>query len=208
METINILTNVSKKEIKEATDFADSQIIFPLSKHLASRINFVIALVGSVSRGMAVHDEKGHFDLDYQIRLRDRPLPDGDEIRSLFLQELRSLGFPQTENSTTALTIRMKNRAFSFDFVLIYEGKKNDLILKRTVNPNSPNTNRYVWCPLPSRLSDFYDYFDSLPPKDKESVRKGVIASKKEEYLKSSELRRSGTEIFVQEVQKFYDRTH
>lgn len=208
MKTINILTNVSKKEIKEAMDFADSQIILPLSKHLSSSINFVIALVGSVSRGMAVHDEKGHFDLDYQIRLRDRPLPDGDEIRSLFLQELRSLGFPQTENSTTALTIRMKKRAFSFDFVLIYEGKKNDLILKRTINPNSPNTNRYVWCPLPSRLSDFYGYFDSLPLEDKESVRKGVIASKKEEYSKSSELRRSGTEIFVQEVQKFYDRTH
>lgn len=200
-------TGVSSKEIAEAKSFARQWIVLPLNENNRFDISFEIILVGSASRGMAVHDEKGHFDLDYQIRINGDPLPKANEIRSLFFQEFRDIGFPQTENSTTALTIRMKKRRFSFDFVIIAEGCKHDLILKRNVNPNSGNSNSYSWCKLRSRFSSFYDQFDSLNSQDQETIRKAVVESKIKEYQKPVEARRSGTEIFIGEVEHFYERT-
>lgn len=155
---------------------------------------------------MALPDATGHFDLDFQIRMFCSPLPDSDSIRSLFFQKLRDIGFVQTENSTTALTIRFKKRIYSYDFVIIDSLANDDFILKRNNNPNNGNTNHYEWSQLRTRFDQLYLFFGSLSEKGKRKIRESVLAKKKQNYNLPKDHQRTGTEIFLQEVNNYYDR--
>lgn len=196
-------------QIDEAKAFANSYILHPFQCQIAkvlTSVKFDVCLVGSVANDMVVPDEDGHFDLDYQIRLSYSPLPDADSIRSIFFQGLRKIGFIQTENSTTALTISFRKRPYSYDFVIIDSLTDGDFILKRNHNFNSPNTNHYEWSKLRTRFDQLYIFYDSLTQEEKNEVRRKVLAEKRKNYKISEDQRRTGSEIFLQEVNNYHDR--
>ena len=124
-------------------------------------VTFTCNLVGSGKRNLIVrHPQKG-FDLDYQIviqtnkkKFNARSL---NEKFRLCFDRAKGAGFSPSEDSTSALTIKLKDTKhsrvkFAYDVVLLRKSAVGTEIIRRN------NEGNYVW----NTLKDMDDFHDRL----------------------------------------------
>jgi len=199
------ITQVPLDEVENAKKFAEINIIEHLKNNKNISYSFSINFVGSASKQMVVFDEKGHFDLDFQIKLdyQNGKLLKANKIREIFKQTFVDIGYPQTENSTTALTVRFKKQPFSFDFVIIGENNAGEYIIRRNINPNNNDTNHYHWDMLTTKFNDCYDYYDKLGEQTQDFLKQLVIEAKMQNYKLGYDKRKSGSVIFIEKIYEY-----
>jgi len=181
---------------------------------LSDKYRFEFILVGSGNWGTMVKDEDGHYDLDYQIRLTHNSPVIGNngfrnstQVNKDFFEALRKhkKGKETFEDSTTAITLTNKDeKPYHIDFVIIDNTRYPPLIIRRNMKKGSPADEK-TWNELP-KMHWAFDYFKSLHHDYKKYIiEEMVIPAKQKEKAKKegNSTKRSSTEIFVNEVNRF-----
>ena len=183
---------------------------------LKSKYKFAVRMVGSGKWGTMIEDDKGEYDLDYQIILsKNSPLykkngdfPNPTEIKDDFISAFTKClkGKENIENSTTAITLINKDgKPYHIDFVIIKVLPDNNLIIRRNNKEETPHHNEFTWNELP-KWNDAYDYFKSLPPKKKQQlIEEIIIPTKQKEKAKAENdpSKTSSSALFVREVNNY-----
>ena len=159
---------VSKKECRVARQRA-LKFLNVVQRELSKKYRFTFRLVGSGKWGTMVKDEKGHYDLDYQILLtknskeyQNNQLKDATEIKQDFIGAFNISKNEKIENSTTAITLINKDgHHFHIDFVIIKLFPENNQIIRRNNKIETPSINEFTWNELP-QLNEAYIKFKRL----------------------------------------------
>ena len=149
---------------REARPYRESFEKMLVSVHAAMRkegVTFTCNLVGSGKRNLIVrHPQKG-FDLDYQIIIQKNKKNWGaEELNRKFrlcFDRAKLAGFSHSEDSTSALTMKLKDVKnsrvkFAYDVVLLRKSAAGTEIIRRNREGN------YVW----NTLKDMDDFHHRL----------------------------------------------
>ena len=203
---------VTKKQRKQANDRA-LKIIRELQKKLRPKYRIDPRLVGSARYNTVVCDDKGIYDLDYQLLLTcNCKCFDADEVRKNFLTAFNAIknDNEKVENSTSVITVRVSNNdglftvdkeKFSFDFAIIMENEDASYIIRRN------GDKKYVWDILPSRNSYIYRKFYSLKNKSQNEIINKVVERKIAEKVKPKDQRIPSSIIFCEEINNYRENT-
>ncbi len=205
---------VSKKECRVARQRA-LKLLNVVQRELSKKYKFTFRLVGSGKWGTMVKDEKGHYDLDYQILLtknskeyQNNQLKDATEIKQDFIGAFNKYisKNEEIENSTTAITLINKDGYhFHIDFVIIKLFPNNNLIIRRNNKIETPSINEFTWNEL-SKLNDAYIKFKRLLPNERRDlIENYIIPAKCKEKSKNEndETKISSVQVFVREVNNY-----
>ena len=196
---------VTKRERKVAKARA-LKIVRDLQEYLLPKYKIDPKLVGSGRYNAVVCDEKGVYDMDYQLILTNTF--NANVIRKDFLNAFNKIKNEneKVENSTSVITVRVsnnkgnfnaKNEQFSFDFAIIIENDDGSFITRRDAE------NHYTWNELPSKNSYIYKKFYSLEYDKQNAIIEKVINRKIKEKAKSKEKRITSSVIFMEEVNNY-----
>ncbi len=192
-------------------------IIQSVQKLLKDKYIFAPRLVGSGAWGTMIEDEKGEYDLDYQLLLTENsPLYNKDTksfppptiIKQDFLSafEQSKKGKEIFQNSTTAITLINKDgKPYHIDFVVIKTLPKNELIIRRNNKKETPERNEFTWNELP-QWNEAYNFFKTLSPQEKQHLIETIIIPKKQlEKAKpeNDKTKISSAALFVREVNNY-----
>ena len=206
---------ISKKQSSIARQRA-TKIIEDVRKNLKNKYVFTHRLVGSGAWGTMIEDEKGEYDLDYQILLtvnspvykQSKDFPTPTEIKQDFLTAFENVkkGQETFQNSTTAITlINNDGKPYHIDFVIIKTYPQNDLIIRRNNKKETPSQNEFTWNELP-QWNDAYDYFKKLSSKEKQHLIEDIIIPQKQiekAKQKNDPSKISSSALFVREVNNY-----
>ena len=201
---------VTKRERKVAKARA-LKIVRDLQEYLLPKYKIDPKLVGSGRYKAVVCDEKGVYDMDYQLILTNNckcKTFNANVIRKDFLNAFNKIKNEneKVENSTSVITVRVsnnkgnfnaKNEQFSFDFAIIIENDDGSFITRRDAE------NHYTWNELPSKNSYIYKKFYSLEYDKQNAIIEKVINRKIKEKAKSKEKRITSSVIFMEEVNNY-----
>lgn len=201
---------VTKRERKVAKARA-LKIVRDLQEYLLPEYKIDPKLVGSRRYNAVVCDEKGVYDMDYQLILTNNckcKTFNANVIRKDFLNAFNKIKNEneKVENSTSVITVRVsnnkgnfnaKNEQFSFDFAIIIENNDGSFITRRDAE------NHYTWNELPSKNSYIYKKFYSLEYDKQNAIIEKVINRKIKEKAKSKEKRITSSVIFMEEVNNY-----
>ena len=201
---------VTKRERKVAKARA-LKIVRDLQEYLLPKYKIDPKLVGSGRYNAVVCDEKGVYDMDYQLILTNNckcKTFNANVIRKDFLNAFNKIKSEneKVENSTSVITVRVsnnkgnfnaKNEQFSFDFAIIIENDDGSFITRRDAE------NHYTWNELPSKNSYIYKKFYSLEYDKQNAIIEKVINRKIKEKAKSKEKRITSSVIFMEEVNNY-----
>ena len=201
---------VTKRERKVAKARA-LKIVRDLQEYLLPKYKIDPKLVGSGRYNAFVCDEKGVYDMDYQLILTNNckcKTFNANVIRKDFLNAFNKIKNEneKVENSTSVITVRVsnnkgnfnaKNEQFSFDFAIIIENDDGSFITRRDAE------NHYTWNELPSKNSYIYKKFYSLEYDKQNAIIEKVINRKIKEKAKSKEKRITSSVIFMEEVNNY-----
>ena len=201
---------VTKRERKVAKARA-LKIFRDLQEYLLPKYKIDPKLVGSGRYNAVVCDEKGVYDMDYQLILTNNckcKTFNANVIRKDFLNAFNKIKNEneKVENSTSVITVRVsnnkgnfnaKNEQFSFDFAIIIENDDGSFITRRDAE------NHYTWNELPSKNSYIYKKFYSLEYDKQNAIIEKVINRKIKEKAKSKEKRITSSVIFMEEVNNY-----
>ena len=201
---------VTKRERKVAKARA-LKIVRDLQEYLLPKYKIDPKLVGSGRYNAVVCDEKGVYDMDYQLILTNNckcKTFKANVIRKDFLKAFNKIKNEneKVENSTSVITVRVsnnkgnfnaKNEQFSFDFAIIIENDDGSFITRRDAE------NHYTWNELPSKNSYIYKKFYSLEYDKQNAIIEKVINRKIKEKAKSKEKRITSSVIFMEEVNNY-----
>jgi hypothetical protein len=168
---------------------------------LKDQYTFTPIMVGSAKTNTIVADDLGAFDVDFQIQISNSYTDEPNRIKNDFFVAFQNViqSNEIIENSTTAITIKVytdlshRIEMYSFDFVLI---KKRNIIKR-----NGPNL--YTWNILPEyHLA--YNIFEKIDEASKyDIIDNHIIPRKIIEKRKNSNIRKSSSDIFVEEVYNY-----
>ena len=206
---------VTRKKCSIARQRADT-LLNDVQKKVKDKYRFDKRLVGSGAWGTMIEDDKGEYDLDYQILLsknspvykKNKAFPDPTEIKNEFVSAFTKClkGKENVENSTTAITLINKDgKPYHIDFVIIKTLPENNLIIRRNNKKETPQYNEFTWNELP-KWKEAYSYFRSLTPKEKQYLIKNIIIPKKQKEKTKPEndpYKISSSELFVREVNNY-----
>lgn len=205
---------VSKKECKVARQRA-LKLLNVVQQELSKKYKFSYRLVGSGKWGTMVKDERGHYDLDYQILLtknskeyKINQLKNATLIKQDFIGEFNKhiSKNEKIENSTTAITlININGHNFHIDFVIIKLFPENNQIIRRNNKKETPSKNEFTWNEL-SQLNEAYIKFKYLSSNDKRDlIENYIIPEKCKEKGKSDndETKISSAQVFVREINNY-----
>lgn len=201
---------VTKRERKVAKARA-LKIVRDLQEYLLPEYKIDPKLVGLGRYNAVVCDEKGVYDMDYQLILTNNckcKTFNANVIRKDFLNAFNKIKNEneKVENSTSVITVRVsnnkgnfnaKNEQFSFDFAIIIENNDGSFITRRDAE------NHYTWNELPSKNSYIYKKFYSLEYDKQNAIIEKVINRKIKEKAKSKEKRITSSVIFMEEVNNY-----
>ena len=187
-----------------------------VQKKVKDKYRFDKRLVGSGAWGTMIEDDKGEYDLDYQILLsknspvnkKNKAFPHPTEIKNDFISAFDKCinGKERIENSTTAITLTNKDgKPYHIDFVIIKALPENNLIIRRNNKKETPQHNEFTWNELP-KWKEAYTYFRSLPPKEKQYLIENIIIPKKQTEKTKPEndpSKISSSALFVREVNNY-----
>ena len=152
---------VSRRECRSYREAFEKVLASVRNNMRKEGVTFTCNLVGSGKRNLIVrHPQKG-FDLDYQIVIQTnkknfnaRTL---NEKFRLCFDRAKGAGFSHSEDSTSALTIKLKdtNRSrvkFAYDVVLLRKSENGTEIIRRNTQ------GEYVW----NTLKDMDDFHNRL----------------------------------------------
>lgn len=182
-----------------------------MQEYLLPKYKIDPKLVGSGRYNAVVCDEKGIYDMDYQLILTNNckcKTFNANVIRKDFLNAFNNIKNQneKVENSTSVITVRVsnnkgnfnaKNEQFSFDFAIIIENDDGSFITRRDAK------NHYTWNELPSKNSYIYKKFYSLEYDKQNAIIEKVINRKIKEKAKSKEKRITSSVIFMEEVNNY-----
>lgn len=191
-----------------------TKIVRAVQKYLAPDYKINPRLVGSAKYNAVICDDRGVYDMDYQLVLTNNcncEKFDADVIRKKFFTAFNAVKNEneKVENSTSVITVRVSNskekfdsndEIFSFDFAIIIENNKGSFITRRN------GDNQYVWNELPSKNSYIYETYRSLAYIDQKKVIDRIISRKIEEKAKPKDKRIPSSVIFMEEVNNFGGR--
>lgn len=206
---------VTKKQCSIARQRADV-LLRDVQKKLKDKYKFAVRMVGSGAWGTMIEDDKGEFDLDYQILLsknspvykKNNAFSTPTEIKNEFYSAFKKClkGKEDIENSTTAITLINKDgKPYHIDIVIIRTLPENNFIIRRNNKKETPQHNEFTWNKLP-KWKDAYNYFRSLPPKEKQYLIEKIIIPKKQIEKAKAEndpSKISSSELFVREVNNY-----
>lgn len=208
------MKRVTKKESGSARKFAKTVLKF-LHKELKEKYIFDEKLVGSARWNTILKDEKGFWDIDYQLLLTQNSkeylnngLTKATEIKNDFFNCLNEAfkndpNF-RVENSTTAITLINFREKYSLDFVIIKLFPTNDLIIRRN-NKSFSSKNEYTWNQLP-KFNRAYEIFNNLPPLEKQDLIENHVLPRKlleKQKHESDPSKRTSCEAFIEEVNNY-----
>lgn len=209
-----VFKRVSKKECRVARQRA-LKLLKNIQKELSKKYKFAIKLVGSGKWGTMVKDEKGHYDLDYQILLtknskeyKNNKLKYATQIKQDFINAFNKhiSKNERIENSTTAITLTNTNgHHFHIDFVIIKLLPENNEIIRRNNKKETPSINEFAWNELP-KLNDAYTKFKKLSSNERRDlIENHIIPAKCKEKSKNDndETKISSAQVFVREVNNY-----
>ena len=155
---------VSKNDIKPLMQAFDLMLSYVRRDAKARGLTFTCDLVGSAKRNLVVaHPTKG-IDCDYQLHLQSNKNElDAEQIKKIFctlFDKYRPQGFSYCEDSTSSLTMKMKDKQHckilcSFDIVLLRNLGGVPEIIRRNTD------GKYVWNKL-RYMSDFQERFSLI----------------------------------------------
>lgn len=187
-----------------------------VQKALKDKYKFATRLVGSGAWGTMIENDKGEYDLDYQILLsKNSPIykkngdfPNPTTIKQDFISAFDKCrkGKEDIENSTTAITLVNKDsKPYHIDIVIIKTLPENNLIIRRNNKKETPQHNEFTWNELP-KWNDAFSYFKSLPPTEKQNLIEKIIIPKKQVEKAKNEndaSKISSSELFIREVNNY-----
>ena len=186
-------------------------IIKEVQNALRNEYIFSPHLVGSGACGTMIKDDKGEYDLDYQLILTHNSvasLNNPTQIKNDFVRafQMAATKYEIIQNSTTAITlINNDGKPFHIDFVIIKQDENGFQIIKRNNQPHS-SKNEFTWNKLP-KYKEAYTRFKSLKPKEKQFlIEEFIIPAKQKEKAKkeSDSTKISSCALFVREVNNYY----
>lgn len=191
-------------------------LLHDVQKNLKDKYKFAVRMVGSGAWGTMIEDNKSEYDLDYQILLsKNSPLykkngnfPNPTSMKQDFISAFDKClkGKEKIENSTTAITlINEDSKSYHIDFVIIKLLPNNSEIIRRNNKKETPSLNEFTWNQLP-QWNEAYNYFKSLPPKEKQYLIEKIIIPKKQAEKAKAEndlTKISSSELFVREVNNY-----
>lgn len=206
-----LLSYASYKEARQRAH----KLIHDLRRHI--KINkfykFNVRLIGSQKRRCVICDNKGKYDLDYQIVLtcncKCSLLP--TDVKKAFLRAFTDSANKneRVEDSTTVITVRCSKSSelfnaslekFSFDFVII--DPTESLRIRRN------GKDQYTWVELPSKNTYIYERFNRLDGNtQRQLLEECVIPLVIKEKNKEESIRKPTIDIFYEGVNNFY-RNH
>lgn len=155
---------VSKSEVRELMQTFEDILFYVRKDAKSEGITFTCNLVGSAKRNLVVrHPTKG-IDCDYQLFLQSNKNDlDAEEIKDVFRKSFdkhRPQGFSCCEDSTSALTMKMKDTKHSrivcsFDIVIMRNINETPEIIRKNTN------GEYVWNKL-RFMSNFQERFSLI----------------------------------------------
>lgn len=151
-----------QKDITELNKWC-LDIIHAVQRSLREFLTFDIRLVGSGEKQLVTIDDKGHFDLDYDLILqRDKQdlINNPKKIKELFIDAFSNElnkevdGFEHSYDSTSVVTnIIMDDKfVFKFDVAIMVKGD-NDSYYKLV---NDHKTGNYIW----NQVKDSKNYME------------------------------------------------
>ena len=204
---------VTKKNSKESRDRSIA-IIKKVQKKLKNQYKFSYRLVGSATKNTIVEDDKGRYDLDYQLILTANSknnINDANEVKQKFLQAFTDCknSNEKVENSTSVITLRVsksvkefisEHERYSVDFAILKTIDDENFIVKRN------GSNHYVWNELPSKNKDAFNKFNSFSQVEKLDLCDNYIIPRKcrEKIKPNKDDRITSTIIFIEEVNNYY----
>lgn len=206
---------VTKKQCAIARQRANA-LLHDVQKALKDKYKFAVRLVGSGAWGTMIENDKGEYDLDYQILLsKNSPIykkngdfPNPTEIKNDFISVFKKYlkDKEDIENSTTAITLENKDgKPYHIDFVIIKTLPENNLIIRRNNKKETLQHNEFTWNELP-KWNDAYSYFKTLPPAEKQNLIEKIIIPKKQVEKAKNEndaSKISSSELFIREVNNY-----
>lgn len=208
------MERVTKKKSSGARQFA-KEVLKCLHNKLSDKYIFDEKLVGSAKWNTILKDNKGFWDIDYQLILTSNSkeyskngLKNATNIKKDFFNCLNNVfkndKYFRVENSTTAITlINLKDKC-SYDFVIIRLFPENKEIIRRNNKRNS-TINEYTWNQL-SKFNDAYKKLKELSPLEKQDlIEKHVLPRKMVEKRKNDNdpTKKSSCEVFIEEVNNY-----
>lgn len=208
---------VTKKQCSIARQRA-AKIIKDVQNLLSDKYIFSFMLVGSGAWGTMIKDDKGEYDLDYQLILtcnspeyKKNRFNNPTQIKNDFYRAFveASKKYEIIENSTTAVTLINKDhKPFHIDFVIIKEDGNYDHQIIRRNNKANSSVNEFTWNKLPN-LNEAYFLFDALKPIEKQYlIEKIIIPLKQKEKAKKENdpTKISSCALFIREVNNYANR--
>ncbi|MDE5581784.1 MAG: hypothetical protein K2I95_10255 [Treponemataceae bacterium] len=208
---------VTKKQCAIARQRAHA-LLHDVQKTLNEKYKFAVRLVGSGAWGTMIEDEKGEYDLDYQMLLSKNSLlykkngdfPNPTEVKNDFISAFekcrKGKEKEKIENSTTAITLTNEDgKPYHIDFVIIKTLPENNFIIRRNNKKESPQRNEFTWDELP-QWNEVYSYFKSLSPNEKRHLIEKIIIPKKQKEKSKPEndaSKISSSELFIREVNNY-----
>lgn len=206
-----IMTKYVTRKNRKIANARGMKIIREFQKRLSPDYKIEPRLVGSAKYNTVVCDNKGIYDVDYQLVLtKNCRYFDANKVHKDFFRAFNTLKCKgeKVEASTSVITVRVSNsrekfaaekETFSFDFAIILEKDEGLFILRRN------GVNNYTWNRLPSRSSYIYQKFYSLSHIDQKIVIEHVIERKIKEKRKAKDKRTPSSVIFIEEVNNYGD---
>ena len=208
------MERVTKKQSSEARGFAN-KVMYYLHNELRDRYTFSNRLVGSAQWNTILKDNKGFWDIDYQLLLTSNSkeysknrLKNATKIKNDFFNCLNEVFKNDknyiVENSTTALTLINLKDKYSFDFVIIRLFPENKEIIRRNNKRNS-SINEFTWNQLP-KFNDAYKKLDNLSPMEKRDLIENHVLPRKvieKQKNDNDSTKKSSCEVFIEEINNY-----
>lgn len=211
------MERVTKKQSREAREFV-KEVLNNLHNELSDKYTFAERLVGSAQWNTILKDNKGFWDIDYQLLLTSNSkeylkngLKNATKIKNDFFNCLNKAfknnkNF-RVENSTTAVTLINLRDKYSYDFVIIRLFPQNKEIIRRNNKRNS-SINEFTWNQLP-KFNDAYKKLDKLSLFEKQDLIENYVLPRKVIEKRKSDnnpSKKSSCEVFIEEVNNYVRR--
>ena len=213
-DKIIMFERVSWKECSIARQRA-TKIIKDVQALLRKKYIFSPHLVGSGNWGTMIKDDKGEYDLDYQLVLthnsseyKKNGLKDPTQIKNDFIRAFREAAKATEiiQDSTTAITLVNKDgKPFHIDFVIIKPDGNGFQIIRRN-NARHSSINEYTWNKLPNP-NKAYGLFNALTPEEKKHLIEDILIPRKikEKAKREDDLTKiSSCSLFIREINNYY----
>lgn len=208
------MERVTKKQSSEAREFA-KEVLNYLHNELSDKYTFAERLVGSAQWNTILKDNKGFWDIDYQLLLTSNSeeylnngLKNATKIKNDFFNCLneayKNNKNYKVENSTTAVTLINLKDKYSYDFVIIRLFPENKEIIRRN-NKRKSSINEFTWNQLP-KFSDAYKKLNKLSPMEKQDLIENHVLPRKIIEKRKNEndpTKKSSCELFIEEVNNY-----